>query len=77
MDWIQIAQIIIPILLIVVILMQSRGTGIGGAFGGGPSGGGLGGGNYLTKRGIEKKLYYATIVLAVLFFLVSLARLYF
>lgn len=77
MNWLQIAQTIIPILLIVVILMQSRGTGIGGAFGGGPSTGGLGGGNYLTKRGMEKNLYYATIILAVLFFLVSLARLYF
>ncbi len=77
MDWIQISQIIIPILLITVILLQSRGTGIGGAFGGGSGGGGLGGGDYMTKRGMEKKLYYATIVLAVLFFLVSLARLYF
>lgn len=76
MNWLQLAQTIIPILLIIVILLQSRGTGLGGAFGGG-AGGGLGGGNYLTKRGFEKKLYYATIILAVLFFLVSLARLYF
>ncbi len=70
MSWLQIAQTIIPILLIIVILMQSRGTGLGGTFGGG-------GGVYLTKRGLEKKLFIATIVLATLFFLVSLARLYF
>ncbi len=66
MSWLQIAQIIISILLIIVILLQNRGTGLGSAFGGT-------GGVYLTKRGLEKKLFIATIVLAVLFFAVSLA----
>jgi preprotein translocase subunit SecG len=70
MSWLQIAQTIISVLLVVVILMQSRGTGLGGTFGGG-------GGVYLTKRGLEKKLFILTIILAILFFLVSLARLYF
>ena len=70
MNWLTILQIIIPILLITFILLQNRGTGLGGTFGGG-------GGVYLTKRGLEKKLYFATIVLSALFFLVSLARLYF
>ena len=58
MTWIKIAQVIVSILLIVAILLQNRGTGLGSAFGGS-------GGVYLTKRGLEKKLFIATIVLAV------------
>ena len=63
--WIKIGQVVITILLMVVILLQNRGTGVGGVFGGT-------GGVYLTKRGIEKKLHIATIVLAVLFVVFSL-----
>jgi len=62
---IKIAQIVVAILLMVAILMQNRGTGLGGVFGGT-------GGVYLTKRGLEKKLFIATIVLAVIFILLSL-----
>lgn len=65
----QIAQAIVAILLMVAILMQKKGAGLGGAFGG------TGGGVYLTKRGLEKKLFIATIVLAVIFILLSLAAL--
>lgn len=65
MSWIQIAQLIISILLIIAILLQSRGTGLGSAFGGS-------GGVYLTKRGLEKKLFIITIILSVLFFSLSL-----
>ena len=65
MKLIQIIQIIIAVLLITVILLQSRGTGLSGVFGGTSS-------VYRTKRGIEKTLFTATIVLAVLFFVVSL-----
>ncbi|MBN2884824.1 preprotein translocase subunit SecG [Patescibacteria group bacterium] len=68
MSWLQIIQIVISILLIIVILLQNRGAGLGSAFGGT-------GGVYLTKRGLEKKLFTATIVLAVLFFGLSLAGL--
>ncbi|MCX6798116.1 MAG: preprotein translocase subunit SecG [Candidatus Falkowbacteria bacterium] len=70
MPWLKIAQIVISLLLIISILMQNRGTGLGSAFGGGNS-------VYLTKRGVEKKLFYATIVLAILFFLSSFAGLIF
>jgi preprotein translocase subunit SecG len=66
MHWLKIAQLVISVLLMIAILLQSRGTGLGGAFGGS-------GGVYLTKRGLEKKLFNATIILAVLFFAVSLA----
>jgi len=67
--WIKIGQLVIAVLLMLAILLQSKGTGLGGAFGG--TGGG-GGGVYLTKRGLEKKLFIATIVLAVIFLLLSL-----
>lgn len=62
----QIIQIIISILMIVVILMQSRGAGLSGIFGGASN-------VYQTKRGIEKTLFTATVILAILFFLISLA----
>ncbi len=65
MFWIKIVQIIVAILLMVAILMQNRGAGLGGVFGGS-------GGVYLTKRGLEKKLFIATIVLAAIFILLSL-----
>ena len=65
MNWIKISQVVVSLLLITVILLQNRGTGLGSAFGGS-------GGVYLTKRGIEKKLFIATIVLAVIFFLLSI-----
>ena len=64
--WLKIIQIVVASLLMVAILLQNRGTGLGSAFGG------TGGGVYLTKRGLEKKLFVATIVLAVIFLLLSL-----
>lgn len=66
MELIQIIQVTIAILLIVVILLQQRGTGLSGIFGGG-------GNVYRTKRGIEKILFTATIILSILFFLISLS----
>jgi len=65
MNWIKIAQVIASILLVIAILLQNRGTGLGSTFGGS-------GGVYLTKRGLEKKLFIATIVLAVIFFSLSI-----
>ena len=61
------AQIVLAVLLVAGILLQARGTGLGAAFGGG-------GNVYRTKRGAEKKLFQLTIVLAILFFGVSLAN---
>lgn len=63
--WIKISQVVVAVLLMVAILMQNRGAGLGGVFGGS-------GGVYLTKRGLEKKLFITTIVLAVIFILLSL-----
>lgn len=53
-------QIISAILLIAAILLQQRGVGLGSAFGGE-------GAIYRTKRGVEKGIFIATIVFAVLF----------
>ena len=65
MKLLNIAQIIIATLLIAVILMQNRGSGLSSIFGGS-------GNIYRTKRGLEKNFFIATIVLAILFFIVSL-----
>ena len=69
MRLLNIIQVVIAVTLMIVILMQNRGGGVSGLFGGG------GEGNvYASKRGLEKKLFYATIVLGVLFFAISLAN---
>lgn len=62
-----IAQIIISVFLITAILFQQRGAGLGGAFGGE-------GGTYFKKRGAEKFLFIASIVLATLFILSAIIR---
>jgi preprotein translocase subunit SecG len=62
---IQIIQIIISVTIIALVLLQTKGSGLGGIFGGD-------GGVYRTRRGIEKTLYQATIGLTVLFFVISL-----
>ncbi len=58
-------QIIISLLLIATILLQAQGAGLGSTWGGG-------GESYHTKRGVEKTLFASTIVLAVLFLIISL-----
>jgi preprotein translocase subunit SecG len=63
-----VSQIVVAILLILAILLQARGTGLGSAFGGE-------GNIFRTKRGVEKILFYATIVLGILFVGISLAGL--
>ena len=65
---IPILQIIISVTLIGVVMLQSRGD-VGG---GGLSGQGQ---SYRSKKGIERVLFYATIVLAALFASVSLIAL--
>ncbi|TSC92944.1 MAG: preprotein translocase subunit SecG [Candidatus Berkelbacteria bacterium Licking1014_85] len=63
----QIIQMILAVLLVVLILLQQKGTALGGAFGGS-------GTVYRTKRGVEKFLHYSTIVIAIIFILLSLGR---
>ena len=57
-----VAQIVIGVLIVVSILLQNRGEGIGEIFGGGG-----GGEHFRTRRGMEAFLYYATIGLIVVF----------
>jgi protein translocase SecG subunit len=69
MSFLSIAQIIVAILLIISILLQQRGGGLGGAFGA------AGGGSYATSRGLQKKLYWFTVFLGVLFIALALISL--
>jgi len=64
-----IIQLTFATLLIIAILLQQKGSGLSGIFGGSSN-------VYTTKRGIDKILHYATITIAILFFTVSLARLF-
>ena len=61
-------QIIISATLIVLILMQTKGSGLGGLFGGGGDAGGV----YKARRGVEKTLFNLTIAMSVIFFVVAL-----
>jgi len=63
-------QIIVSMLIIVLILLQQRGTALGSAFGGGGDGG-----FYATRRGIQQKLYWATVVLAIAFIALAIFNL--
>ena len=63
-------QLVLSVLLVVLILLQVRGSGLGNIFGGG------GGEFYRSKRGIEKFLYRATIFIAVFFVVNCLALAY-
>lgn len=64
-----IVQIVVSILLVLLILLQQRGTALGSAFGGE-------GGFYLKRRGIEKKIFGATVALAILFIALSIISLF-
>ena len=63
--YMEIAQLIVAIVLIVALLLQVRGGGLGGIFGQQT-------GAYRTKRGIEKTLFRLTIILMVIFVLISI-----
>ncbi len=54
-------QIILAVVVIALILLQERSSGMSGLFGGDS------GGFYQARRGMEKTIFYATIVLIVVF----------
>ena len=56
-----IIEIVVSVVLIVLVLVQERSSGLSGVFGGGN------GSSYHTKRGFEKGIFYATIVTAIIF----------
>jgi preprotein translocase subunit SecG len=63
-----VAEIILAITLTVLVLMQTKGSDLGGFLGG--TGDATGG--YRTRRGVEKTLHQVTIALSVIFFLVTI-----
>jgi protein translocase SecG subunit len=69
-QYLPLAQIIVSVLLVVLILLQQRGTALGSAFG-------QEGGFYATRRGIQKKILWLTIVCGVLFILLAILNLIF
>jgi preprotein translocase subunit SecG len=67
----QIIQIILSLALIIVIILQARGQGLGSLFGGGDAGMGI----TKTRRGLERTLFQITIILAALFLLNAVIQL--
>jgi preprotein translocase subunit SecG len=63
---IRIVQIILSISVIIFILLQVRGAGLGSAFGGSSAGS-----VFKTRRGVERLVFNITIVFVILFALVS------
>lgn len=62
------AQIAISVVLIILVALQQRGTGMGAGFGGN-------GEFYSQRRGIQKKMHYLTIVIAGLFLILGVLSL--
>jgi preprotein translocase subunit SecG len=71
-NYLNLAQMLISIVLIIVVLLQTRGADIGSAFGGGG-----GGSTFRTRRGLEKTLFQLTIVLAFIFVVISAASVHY
>ena len=66
MKILNIAQIAVSVLLMVSILLQNRGSGLSATFGGDFGG-------YYTKRGMEKFLFYFSVVMSAAFLGLSIA----
>jgi len=66
--YLSIAQIVLSVALILAIMLQVKGGGLGGIFGQADS-------VYRTRRGIERTLFQLTIVLAVIFIIISIVAL--
>jgi preprotein translocase subunit SecG len=66
--YLNVAQIVLSIALILAILLQVRGGGLGGIFGQPDT-------VFRTKRGVERTLFQLTVVLVVLFIIISIVSL--
>ena len=64
---IRIIQIILSVAVIIFILLQARGAGLGSVFGGSSAGS-----VFKTRRGVERLIFNLTIVFVILFVAVSL-----
>lgn len=66
--YLSLAEIILATTLTVLVLLQTKGSDLGGFFGGsGDSGSG-----FRTRRGVEETMHRVTIIVAVIFFLTTL-----
>lgn len=63
---VDIALVLISVALIVSVILQSKGAGLGGLTGADT------GGIFTARRGVEKTLFYVTIALGVLFFVLAI-----
>lgn len=68
--YLDLVMVIISVALIAVILLQSRGAGLGGLGGGGD----MGGTGYHVRRGVERLLFHVTIGLSVIFFVMAIVN---
>lgn len=66
--YLNIAQIIVAVALILSVLLQVKGGGLGGIFGQPET-------VFRTQRGLEKTLFRVTIVLVVIFVIISIVTL--
>ena len=66
-NYFSIALIITSIALIASVIVQSKGVGLGGLTGGASTGG-----VYTQRRGVEKVLFWITIGLSIIFFILTL-----
>jgi len=64
--FLDIALIITSVALIISVILQSKGAGLGGLTGADT------GGVYSARRGIERTLFWVTIVLSVIFFTLAI-----
>jgi len=65
-QFLDIALIITSVALIISVILQSKGAGLGGLTGSDT------GGVYTARRGIERTLFWVTIVLSVIFFILAI-----
>ena len=66
--YLNVAQIVLSVALILAILLQVKGGGLGGIFGQADT-------VFRTRRGVEKTLFQLTIILVVLFIIVAIISL--
>jgi preprotein translocase subunit SecG len=66
--YLYIAQIVVALALILLVLLQVRGGGLGGIFGQADT-------VYRTKRGVEKTLFQLTIALVIIFVILAIVSL--
>ncbi|MBI2003340.1 MAG: preprotein translocase subunit SecG [Candidatus Wildermuthbacteria bacterium] len=65
MNYLVVAQIGVAVCIVLAVLLQQRGTALGSGFG-------SDGGSYAAHRGIQKKLYWATVFLLIAFVALAL-----